>query len=639
MLENLFSPFQIKSCHLNSRIVMTPLASFLIEDDGSVTDKTIEHYRKRASGGPAMVIVEAHAVAPEGVVSNHQARIYDDRFLDGIYKIATVIRSEGSVPAIQLHHAGRQTSIKVIKRKPLAPSNIPCPTIKGEVEALSIEGIQQMVAKFGEAAERALQAGFQLIEIHGAHGYLVNQFLSRFSNIREDEYGGSLKGRTRFAEEIVREIRSKVGPDFPISFKISAQEFVPDGLTTDESVEILREIIPCGVDIVQVSAGNDATPEWICQPMFMEKACLSDSAARIRTELNVPVMTVGRINDPVVADDIIREGKADLVCMGRGLLADPEMPKKAREGRLDDIRICIACNTCMESIFRRGRVECLVNPSLGREQQMFIQPAEKSKKVMVIGGGPGGLEAAWVAASRGHDVELYEKQSQLGGQLNMGSLTKYKKELLTLIRYQTRQAEKFGVKLHLDTEATADLVRRVKPDVVILSTGSTPVKPRIPGIEKSIVKMLPSVLNGAKPPTKKTVILGGGATGCEVAHYLGDYQCEVTVIEQLPKVAEQLESITRKVLLKELRERRVRILTSCRLSRIEDKGVFVTDQEGNETFLEADAVVIAIGNRPDNALYDSILSMGLPVHRVGDCVEPRSAKTAILEGAIAGREI
>jgi 2,4-dienoyl-CoA reductase-like NADH-dependent reductase (Old Yellow Enzyme family)/thioredoxin reductase len=639
MLENLFSSFRIKGCLLQSRIVMPGLASFLIEDDGSITNKTIEHYKKRASGGPAMVIVEACAVSPEGIVSPHQARIYDDRFTEGLHKIASVIRSEGVVPGVQIHHGGRQTSARVIKRKPVGPSNLPCPTIKGEVEPLTPAGIQEIVRKFGEAAQRALQAGFELIEIHGAHGYLVNQFLSRFSNIREDEYGGSIEGRTRFAREIVREIRSKVGPDFPISFKISAQEFVPKGIVVEEAIGLLREIIPVGVDIVQVSAGNDATPEWICQPMFMEKACLAESAASIRRELQVPVMAVGRINDPVIADTIIREGKADLVCMGRGLLADPEMPRKARENRLEDIRTCIACNTCMESIFRRGRVECLVNPSLGREQEMAIRPAEKSKKVMIIGGGPGGLEAAWVAARRGHEVHLFERQSQLGGQLNMGSLTKYKKELLTLIRYQTRQAEKFGVKLHLNSDVSPDVVRKVKPDVVILSTGSMPVRPRIPGIDKSIVRMLPDVLDGSKPPKKKTIILGGGATGCEVAHYLGDHQCEVTIVEQLPKIAEQLESITRKVLLNALRERKVRILTSCRLSRIEDHGVFVTDAQGKETFLEAEAVVIAIGNRPDNSLYDSILSMGVPVHRVGDCVEPRSAKTAILEGAIAGREI
>ena len=636
MLESLFSPFQIKGCQLNSRIVMPPLASFLIADDGSMTDKAIEHYRKRASGGPAMVIVEAHATSPEGIVSNHQARIYDDRFIEGLSRISSVIRSEGAVPAIQLHHAGRQTSARVIKRKPLGASNLPCPTIKGEVEPLTYPEIKRIVREFGEAASRALQAGFQLIEIHGAHGYLLNQFLSRFSNDRTDEYGGTLEGRCRFSMEIVREVRAKVGPDFPLSFKISAQEFVPNGLTTEESIELLKLIIPCGVDMVQVSAGNDATPEWIAQPMFMEKACLSESAGQIRKALQIPVMSVGRINDPMVANAIIQEGKADLVCMGRGLLADPEMPKKAREGRIDDIRICIACNTCMESIFRRGRVECLVNPSLGREQEMAIRPAAKPKKVMVVGAGPGGMEAAWVAAGRGHDVHLYERQSQVGGQLQMGSQTKYKKELLTLIRYQKRQADRFGVKFHLDTNVTPALIREVKPDVIILSTGSIPVVPRIPGIDKAIVQPLTEILNGKKPEKRSTVVVGGGATGCEVAHYLGDHQCSVTIVEQLPKIAEQMESMTRKVLLKQLRERNVRIMAGCRLSRIEDHGVYVTDADGKETFVEAEAVVIAIGNRPDNTLYEEIQSLGIEIRRIGDCLEPRSAKTAIYEGAVAG---
>jgi 2,4-dienoyl-CoA reductase-like NADH-dependent reductase (Old Yellow Enzyme family)/thioredoxin reductase len=639
MLETLFSPFRIKGCQLNSRIVMPPLASFLIENDGSITDKTIEHYRKRASGGPAMVIVEAHATSPEGIVSLHQARICEDRYIEGLSRIAAVIRSEGAVPAIQLHHAGRQTSIKVIKRKPLAPSNLPCPAIKGEVEPLSKSEIQRIVHDFGDSATRALQAGFQLIEIHGAHGYLLNQFLSRFSNDRTDEYGGSSEGRCRFSMEIVREVRKRVGPDFPLSFKISAQEFVPNGLTTEESIGLLRLIIPCGIDIVQISAGNDATPEWIAQPMFMKKACLAESSGKIRKALQFPVMVVGRINDPVVADEIIREGKADLVCMGRGLLADPEMPKKAREGRVDDIRTCIACNTCMESIFRRGRVECLVNPSLGREQEMALRPARKTKRVMVVGGGPGGLEAAWVAAARGHEVELYERRSELGGQLNLGSVTRYKRELLTLIRYQKRQAERFGVKVHLNFEVTPDFVKEQNPDAVVVSTGSIPVMPRVPGIDKGVVLALPDIMNGQMPAGNRIVVVGGGATGSEVAHHLADHHYQVTLVEQLPRIAEQLESMTRKVLLQELRERKVRILTSCRLSSIEDHGVLVADQEGKGTFLEADAVVVAIGNRPDNSLYQSILAMGMPVHRIGDCVEPRSAKTAILEGALAGREI
>jgi 2,4-dienoyl-CoA reductase-like NADH-dependent reductase (Old Yellow Enzyme family)/thioredoxin reductase len=639
MLKHLFSPFSIKGRQLKNRIVMPGLASFLIEDDGSITDKTIEHYRKRAAGGPAMVIVEACAVSPEGIVSPHQARIYDDRFIEGLARIAQVMRAEGAVPALQIHHGGRQTPARVIKRKPVSPSNLPCPAISGEVEPLTILGIQEMVLKFGEAAGRAKEAGFDLIEIHGAHGYLINQFLSAFSNIREDRYGGDTAGRALFAVEIVQEVRKRLGEAFPISFKISAQEFVPNGLTVEESIKILKYLIAAGVDIVQVSAGNDATPEWISQPMFMKKACLADSAAKIRKALQVPVMAVGRINDPVVAEEIIRDGKADLVCMGRGLLADPEMPKKAKEGRLDDIRICIACNTCMESIFRRGRVECLVNPTLGREKEMELKPAEKPKRVMVVGGGPGGLHVASVAAARGHEVLLFEKQSRLGGQLLLGSVTKYKKEILSLISFQRTQVEKMKIKTYLNCEVTPETVKEIKPDEIILCTGATPVLPPIPGMERPIVYSLPDILDGDRPLPGKTVVVGGGATGCEVAHHLAEHGSQVSIVEQLPKIAGQMESMTRRVLLKQLRDHKVRFLTGHRLSRIENNGVYVTSGEGTESFIEADAVLIAIGNKPDNRLYEQIKPLGIPIHQIGDCLEPRSAKAAISEAAEIGRAI
>jgi 2,4-dienoyl-CoA reductase-like NADH-dependent reductase (Old Yellow Enzyme family) len=473
-MQPLFSSFSIKDLQLKNRIVMPGLASFLIGDDGSISDATVEHYRRRAAGGPAMIIMEAHAVSPDGLVSAHQARIHDNRYIEGLSKIAAVMQSEGSVPAIQIHHCGRQTSINIIKRKPLAPSPIPCPTIGGEVEPLTIDGIHEIVQKFGDAAERAKQAGFALIEIHGAHGYLINQFLSKVSNTREDEYGGNTVGRSRFAIEIVEEVRRRIGPEFPLSFKISAQEFLPDGLNVEESIEILRYLVKAGIDIVQVSAGNDITTEWICQPMFMEKACLAESAAQVKKTLNIPVMTVGRINDPFVANAILEKKQADLVCIGRGLLADPEMPNKAKEGRLDEIRACIACNTCMESIFRKGRIECLVNPVLGREKEMALVPTRNPKKVMVVGGGPGGLNVARVAAKRGHEVHIYEKRGSLGGLLLPGSIPRHKQELRSLIKFQEKQIEKFGVTCHLNHEVTTRDIQTLNPDVVVLATGSRP---------------------------------------------------------------------------------------------------------------------------------------------------------------------
>ena len=638
-MEHLFSTFSIKGCELKNRIVMPGLASFLIENDGSIPQKAIEHYRLRAAGGPAMVIMEACAVSPEGIVSPHQARIFDDRFVEGLSKIARAMKSEGTIPAVQIHHGGRQTSAKVIHGQPVGPSPLPCPSIRGQVTPLTVNGIQELVKKFGDAADRALQAGFELIEIHGAHGYLINQFLSRFSNIRQDAYGGDIAGRTRFAQEIVREIRKRVGDAFPISFKISAMEFVKNGLNVEESLEILKILVKEGVDAVQVSAGNDATPEWICQPMFMEKACLTYYAWAIKKELDVPIMAVGRINDPLLAEEIIKTGKADLVCIGRGLLADPGMPNKAREGRLDDIRTCIACNTCMESIFKKGRVECLVNPTLGREKEMAFHPAKTIKKVMVVGAGPGGLNVAWVAARRGHDVHLFEKQSHLGGQLTLGSITHYKKELRKLIRFQTKQMERFGVKCHLNQEVTPDTLKAHSPDVVVLATGSAPVYPSVEGIDKPLVISINDALNGHKQAGGKTVVVGGGPTGCEIALHLSENGCQVTIVEMLPKLGMQMESMTKKMLLRKLKENHVSFKTHCSLISVLNNGVVIAEKDGGQMTLPADQVVFATGNQPEDSLFHQIKSMGYEVHRIGDCLEPRSAKAAIYEGGVLGRAI
>ncbi len=638
-MQLLFSSFSIKNILLKNRIVMPGLASFLIEKDGTISEATVEHYRKRAAGGPAMIIMEACSVSPEGVVSAHQARIYDDRFIEGLSKIAAAMKSEGSVPAVQIHHAGRQTSIKVIKRIPLAPSPIPCPTIRGAVEPLTTDGIHELVQKFGDAAERLKQAGFELIEIHGAHGYLINQFLSSVSNIRQDEYGGDIVGRSRFAIEIVAEVRNRLGPYFPLSFKISAQEFVPGGLTVKTSIEILKLLVSAGIDAVQVSAGNDITPEWICQPMFMEKACLAESAAQVKKALDIPVMAVGRINDPMVANDVLAKGQADLVCIGRGLLADPEMPIKAREGRLDEIRTCIACNTCMESIFRKGRIECLVNPMLGREKEMAFVPTRNPKKIMVVGGGPGGLNVAWVAAKRGHDVHVFEKRGSLGGQLLPGSMPGYKNELRSLIKFQKKQIEKFGVTCHLNHEVKIEDIQALKPDVVVLATGSIPAIPPVAGIDSGIALTYEDVLNGSPPPFKKAAIIGGGATGLELALYLAEYGCRVSVVEMLAKIGSGLEAMTKKILLGKLKEINVNIMTETKLIRVQSDGALVGRSDGTELLLEADRVIFATGTRPCNILYQKVKSLGYETHQIGDCLESRNAKAAIYESAVLGRKL
>jgi 2,4-dienoyl-CoA reductase (NADPH2) len=321
------------------------------------------------------------------------------------------------------------------------------------------------------------------------------------------------------------------------------------------------------------------------------------------------------------------------------LLADPEMPLKAQNGRLDEIRTCIACNTCMQSIFKKGRIECLVNPMLGREEEMAFIPTQNPKIVMVVGGGPGGLNVAWVAAKRGHNVHVYEKREFLGGQLVPGSTPSHKAELRNLIRFQIKQAELYGVKCHLNHEVTATDVKELEPDVVVLATGSLPALPPVQGIDKDIVLTFEDVLNGSTIPSNKVVVVGGGPTGLELALYLTENGCSVTVIEMLPKIGSGMEAVTKKVILKQLKKNKAVMLTDTRLVKIEENGVVVVNKDREEKFIEAERVVIAVGTKPDTRLYDKIKSLGYEIHQIGDCLEPRSAKDAIYDSAVLGRAI
>lgn len=403
-MSKLFEKIKIGNLELKNRIVMPPMGTQLANTDGTISARQIEYYAARARGGAGMVEVEFSTVDPVQFAALTQVRISDDRFMPGLAALASAIKSNGSRAAIQIHHPGRQASSRTTGAQPVAPSAIagPSPELPRE---LSVVEILELEERFAQAALWAKQAGFDAVELHGAHGYLLCQFLSPYSNQRQDDFGGDTQRRARFPLEIVRKVRQRVGNDYPILFRLSADEHVEGGLTLNETRLIVQWLEEAGVDAISVSAANHASMEWSIQPMLMKPGCLVPLAAEIKKVVKVPVMVAGRINDPLVAERILEQGKADLVAVGRGLLADPDFPRKAKDGREREIIKCIACNTCYDQILRLQPIACLVNPEAGRELEKE-QKAVNPGRVVILGAGPAGLEAARVVALRGHQVTV-----------------------------------------------------------------------------------------------------------------------------------------------------------------------------------------------------------------------------------------
>ncbi len=646
-LEKLFEPVKIGKLQLKNRIVMPALNSKLGTEFGAVSDRLIDFYLERARGGVGLIIIENTCIDwPVGKAGTNPIRADEWKFVQGLHELAEAVHPYGAKIATQLQHTGRQGSSMTSAegQQLVAPSAIPClPTGAEMPRELTIEEIEGLIGKFVFGAAITRTAGFDAVEIQGAHGYLITQFMSPYTNKRTDEYGGDFEGRMRFALRVVEGVRGAVGPDFPIIFRLSGDEYIEGGLTLEDNKLIAQRLESAGVDALSVSAGIYESPPWygrIFPTMGMPEGCNVPLAAEIKKVINIPVIVAGKLGNPLLAEEVLKDGKADLIAVGRPLLADPELPRKAAEGRLDDIRPCLYCNEgCAGSMANMWRIGCQVNPALGKERDYEIKPATKVKRVVVVGGGPAGMEAARVAALRGHDVTLYEKERSLGGQLAPASAPRFKKPLKHLAEYLKNQTGKAGVKIELGREATPERIKELKPDVAILATGATHLVPDIPGVKGGNVATACEILLGEREAGDRVAVVGGGEVGAEVAWFLAEQGKKVTIVEMTYGVANDMNLFSRFYLLDKLAELGIEVLTNMTAEEITDKGVAAVDISGDRRVVEADTVVLATGFKSNSELEEKLRGEIPEVYTIGDCVELGKIWGAIHGGARAARQI
>lgn len=635
-MERLFEPILINSLRLKNRILMPCLDPGFAGEGGVVNPRLIDYFTKRAKGGVAFIMLGPAVFDPVGIGGKSEYRIYRDEILEGLSTLVEAIHSCGVPVGLQLHHAGRQANPDLISANAVAPSAIPCPVRKFTPKALKIPEIERIILQYGEFARRVKQLGFDALEVHGSHGYLIAEFLSSYSNARKDRYGGSLENRTRFAFQIIEEVRKNVGADFPIFFRIPGEEHVPGGLSKEETSLIAKLMEEAGADAIDVSAGNYKTAEWIVPPMILPRGCNVRAAETIKRKVSVPVIVAGRINGPELAEEILRQGKADVIAMARGLVADPDLPIKTREGRAEEIRRCIACNVCIDHLFQDKDIVCTVNPEVGRESEFELKPAPQRKRVMIIGGGPGGMEAARVAGLRGHEVTLYEEHHRLGGRIEAACQASIKEEMKGLLEYYEAVLKPLGVNIRLNTKVDIDMVSQMNPDAIVMATGSVPLLPGIPGVHLSHVVQAVDVLLDRVKIEDKAAIIGGGTVGCEVAIFLAERGVDVTLLEMFPYVAHGIPRLVGKMMKDIMIELGVDIMTNRRVVHISEEQVIHEDPEKKRASLPVAQVVLAMGSKPRNDLARSLKDLVGENYLIGDCLEPRRALEAISEGAEVG---
>lgn len=640
-MKHMFTPIQIGNLKVKNRFVVSPMVVNYCTSDGRATETYIAYHEERAKGGWGLIVTEDYAVDPGGKAFVGIGGLWEDGQIPGHAELTKRVHDHGAAIFAQIYHAGRQSARGVIGTDAVAPTAIPCPFTLEMPHELTVEEIERIIEQFGDCALRAKKAGFDGVEVHGGHGYLIAQFMSSYSNKRFDKYGGNLTNRMRFPLEIIANIRKKCGGDFPVQFRISADEYVPGGRTIEDTKASVRMLEQAGVNSFDITVGTDGSHMVMVPAPATAHGWISDHAAAVKSVVNVPVFTVARINDPLIAESIVASGKADGVVMGRGSLADPEVPNKAREGRFEDIIQCTACmQGCETRVIAQLPVRCTVNPRTGRENEFAITPAPEKKKVFVAGGGPAGMEAAIVAARRGHDVTLFEKDGRLGGQFYLASIPPTKGEISSFLAWQVHMLEKHGVKVLLNTPLTAETVKDQQPDAVIVATGSVPASINISGLDRSFVTTAQDVLEGTVNVGEKVAVIGGGMIGCETANHLAHHGRRLTIIEMLCELAGEEPIAIKRFLFQSLKEKEVAIYCNSTVTGIKEDGSIEIVQGGEQKTLGAfDSVVLAGGMRPVNALAAELQGAVASIQSVGDANSVRTVLEALQEGYEAGLKI
>ncbi|MBU2054255.1 MAG: FAD-dependent oxidoreductase [Proteobacteria bacterium] len=646
-----FQPCRIGSLTLKNRLAMSQMTMNYATEEGLVTDKLIAYYTERAKGGVGLIFVEGTYFTPEGKGYVRQIGLASQKHVEGLKRLTDSVHGLKNDTRIflQIHHAGGRASAKVTGLQPVAPSAVP-PYPGAEMpRELTREEVSGLVEAHVEAAARAREAGFDGVDIHCAHGYLVPSFLSPLTNRRADEYGGDLTGRTRFLLEIIRGIRKRLGPDFPLTIKISGDEYIEGGLGIRDMIDIARLAEEAGIDGLIVSAGTVggkkledlSEPHKVMRtlPMMTKPGCLVPIAAEFKKSLRIPVITLGRINEIALAEEILKEGKADIVAIGRPLLADPELPKKAAEGREAEIRPCIACNEgCYKRILQQLDVRCSVNPLLGKEGDSAVRRASPAKRILFVGAGPAGMEAACRARERGHDVTLIEKNAAAGGQLLLASVPPGRREIEHFTNYLRGCLKRSGVKVILNEEVSPSVIRRLQPDAVIIATGAQPCVLAVQGLQAAQGVTSWDVLSGKPMAGGPYLIVGAGLVGCETADLLSDRGEKVTLVEILPEIACDADKDTKAYFDIRFQNKGVKVYTGANLVRMEDRLAIIRNGD-EEIRIETGTVVFSVGAKPEDSLYDQLISMGIEVIKAGDCVKPRSILDSVEEGFLAGNRV